>query len=119
MRIRKNVSASNSGEIEQLAKTADALAHPVRVKIFRYILACNSERKPVRNKDVVAAFPFAQATISQHMNKLIIGGLVEARPEGASVYYYANIGMIGRHIQQLRTFDPEASDIASLHRNLP
>jgi ArsR family transcriptional regulator len=104
MRIRKEVTDTMDKEINQIAKTSDALAHPVRIKIFRHILHCNSERKPVRNKDLVAVFPFAQATISQHMNKLIIGGLVETRSEGTSTYYYANIGTIGRYAQQLKIF---------------
>jgi ArsR family transcriptional regulator len=104
VRIRKDVTDSANGEIERIAKTSDALAHPARIKIFRYILLCNSERKPVRNKDLVALFPFAQATISQHLNKLIIGGLIETKQEGTSTYYYANIGTIGRYIQQLKIF---------------
>jgi ArsR family transcriptional regulator len=104
MRIRKDVTDTMDEEFNQIAKTSDALAHPVRIKIFRYILRCNSERKPVRNKDLVEVFPFAQATISQHMNKLIIGGLVDRRAEGTSAYYYANIGTIGRYSQQLKIF---------------
>ncbi|MDR1028414.1 MAG: helix-turn-helix domain-containing protein [Clostridiales Family XIII bacterium] len=104
MRIRKAAQDSSDGEIERIAKTSDALAHPARIRIFRYILHRNSERRPVRNKDIVAAFPFAQATISQHLNKLIIGGLIEARPEGTSTYYYANIGRIGQYAQSLKLF---------------
>ena len=104
MRIRKNELLENE-RTQQLAKTSDALAHPARVSIFRYILKENMERRPVRNKDIVEVFPYSQATISQHMNKLVQGNLVEAKQEGTSTLYYANVGELEQYINLLRSFD--------------
>ena len=92
------------GRKDQIAKISDALAHPARQDIFKYIMRCNRERRTVRNKDLVERFPYAQATISQHLNKLIIGGLVEVKREGVSSCYFANIGVIGQYIDLLRDF---------------
>jgi ArsR family transcriptional regulator len=101
MRIRKNKSLENM-TAQMIAITSDALAHTTRIELFQYIMRRNAERTPVRNKDLVAAFPYSQATVSQHMNKLIIGGLIEARQEGTSTYYYANIGALAQYVDFLR-----------------
>ena len=110
MRIRKDLpivstdegGGETRGEIDEIARVSDALAHPVRIDIYKYIIKCNTERRPIRNKDLVEAFPYSQATISQHMNKLVIGGLIKAKNVGVSTYYYANIGIIGKYIDLLK-----------------
>jgi ArsR family transcriptional regulator len=94
MRLRKHTELKDTDIA--LAKMADALAHPARVEIFRYILRCNSERNIVRNKNLVEALPYSQATISQHLTKLIGGGFITTRPQGTSTCYYANIGTISK-----------------------
>ena len=105
MRIRKEFETMQDDQILQAAAISDALAHPGRIKMFRYIMKCNSERTPVRNKDLVAAFEYSQATISQHLNKMIIAELVMTEQKGTSTYYYANIGIIGKYIEILKVFE--------------
>lgn len=105
MRIRKEFEQMPDEQIMQTAKISEALAHPGRIKIFRYIMKCNSERKPVRNKDIVEDFEYSQATISQHLNKMIIAELVKTEQKGTSTYYYANIGVIGKYIELLKVFE--------------
>lgn len=105
MRIRKEFDQMPDEKIVQAAKISEALAHPGRIKIYRYIMKCNSERKPVRNKDIVAQFDYAQATISQHINKLVIADLVVTEHENTSTYYYANIGIIGKYIEIIKEFE--------------
>jgi DNA-binding transcriptional ArsR family regulator len=78
----------------ELARMADAFAHPARVEIFRHILSSNRQRQLVRNKDLVEALPYSQATVSQHVSKLVTGGFLTARPQGTSVCYYANVGCV-------------------------
>ena len=46
-------------EIVLLAKVSDALAHPVRIKIFQFIMKNNATLTLVCNKDVVANFDYA------------------------------------------------------------
>ncbi|MDR0817802.1 MAG: helix-turn-helix domain-containing protein [Clostridiales Family XIII bacterium] len=94
MRLRKH-SESKDSDIA-LAKMADAFAHPARVEIFRFVLLSNSERRIVRNKDLVESLPYSQATISQHLAKLKDGGFITTRPQGTSTCYYANIGHISK-----------------------
>ena len=110
MRIRKDLAiaatevddAGTDRNAEEIARISDALAHPARIDIYKYIIKCNTERRPIRNKDLVEAFQYSQATISQHMNKLVIGGLIKSKSVGVSTYYYANIGIIGKYIDLLR-----------------
>lgn len=88
-----------------LARMSDAMAHPARIRMFRYILKRNTERRPVRNKDLVADFEYAQATISQHMSKLIIADLIETRQDGTSTLYYANIGAVRKFVDMIQDFN--------------
>jgi len=99
MRLRK-INRTDNRSIS-IAKTADALAHPLRVDLFRYILRCNKERLIVRNKDLVKAFGYSQATISQHLNMLKEGGLITVKNQATSSCYYANIGVLVRAIDEL------------------
>ena len=85
-----------------IAKASDALSHPARVAIFNFIYTENLARKKVCNKDIVAEFDYSQSTISQHLNKLLTGGLVEMQQEGNKNYYFANIGMLGQYLNSIK-----------------
>ncbi len=101
MRIRKDTGLERE-DILLIARASDALAHPVRVEIFRYIYNENLARRQVCNKDLVEEFDYAQATISQHMRKLVISGLVNVQKKETYSYYYVNIGMLGRYLNSVR-----------------
>lgn len=105
MRIRKEFEQMPDEQILKTARISEALSHPGRIKIFRFIMKCNSNRTPVRNKDIVEEFEYSQATISQHLNKMIIAELLETKQEGTSTYYFVNIGIIGQYIELLKTFE--------------
>jgi ArsR family transcriptional regulator len=104
MRIRKISDDMPEEEILLMAKVSDALAHPARIRIFRYIMNCNRTMEKVCNKDVVAAFDYAQATISQHIKILAKADLVEIKKENKYSYYYANIGTLGKYLDATRRF---------------
>ena len=53
MRLRKELDEMQEKDILLMAKISDALAHPARIKIFRYIMAQNKKRDRVCNKDLV------------------------------------------------------------------
>ena len=101
MRIRKDTGLEKD-DILLIAKASDALAHPARVEIFRYIYNENLARRQVCNKDLVEEFDYAQATISQHMRKLVFSGLVDVQKKETYSYYYVNIGMLGRYLNSVR-----------------
>ena len=107
MRIRKDRSAyeDQTGiDYELIALVSDALAHPVRLRLCRHIMQMNREMKDVCTKDMVEEFDYAQATISQHMKKLVRSGLVEIRKEEKFAYYYANLGVLARYIDAIKHF---------------
>ena len=70
MRLRKEIDEMQEKDILLIARISDALAHPARIKIFRYIMEQNKKREKVCNKDLVGHFDYSQATISQHVKKL-------------------------------------------------
>jgi len=113
MRIRKKRLVDdflNDEEILATARIADALTHPVRIMMLRYILMENLARHTVTNKDLVAVFGYAQATISQHLEKLKIGGLLDVQKKGTSSCYYARVGKLSTFIETLKKIEPLEED---------
>lgn len=104
VRLRKELDDMLEEEILLTAKVSDALAHPVRIKIFRFIFLNNRNRTPVCNKDVVAAFDYSQATISQHIKKLAAAELVQVKKQDKFSYYFVNIGMLGQYVDAVKKF---------------
>lgn len=97
MRIRNEYTQSEEimdDEIEMLATVSDALAHPARIRMLRYIMKQNKNLTPVCNKDLSRDFGYAQSTISQHMKTLVKSGLVEEKKKNRSTYYFVNIGRL-------------------------
>ena len=105
MRLRKDIDEMQEKEILLIAQISDALAHPARIKIFRYIMQQNKERKTVCNKDLVEAFDYSQATISQHVKKLVNAGLVEVRKEDRFSYYYVHLGVLQDYVNATKKFE--------------
>lgn len=104
MRLRKESDEMLEEEILLIAKVSDALAHPARVKIFRYIMQANRAMVLVCNKDLVENFDYAQATISQHIKKLADSGLIEVKKKDKFSYYYANLGMLMQYLNATKKF---------------
>ena len=98
MRLRKEQDEMMEEEVLLIAKVSDALAHPARINIFRYIMQSNRAMVQVCNKDLVEHFNYAQATISQHTKKLVDSGLVEVKKKDKYSYYYANLGMLKQYL---------------------
>ncbi|MBR5315661.1 MAG: helix-turn-helix transcriptional regulator [Firmicutes bacterium] len=104
MRIRKEQELFEEKDIEFIAQVSDALAHPVRLQLFRHIMQCNKSMETVCNKDLVASFDYAQATISQHMKKLVQSGLIEIQKKDKFSYYYANLGILMQYINATKKY---------------
>ncbi len=105
MRLRKESDDLQEEEILLIAKVSDALAHPARIKIYRFIMQSNRNRTPICNKDVVANFDYSQATISQHIKKLVEAELVQVKKEDKFSMYYANIGILGKYLNATKKFE--------------
>lgn len=104
MRIRKDNKDLMENEILLIADVSDALAHPLRVKMLKYIMTQNRAMKTVCTKDLVEEFGYAQATISQHMKKLVLSGLVESKHKEKFNYYYVNLGLLARYVNAAKKF---------------
>jgi Predicted transcriptional regulators len=107
MRIRKkndSLDDMSKKELESIAKVSDALAHPVRLELFRYIMQSNKSMNTVCTKDLVAEFDYAQATISQHMKKLVQSGLIEVKKQDKFSYYYVNLGILMQYIDNVKKY---------------
>lgn len=102
MRIRKSTDILNKEEIDLIAECSDALAHPARVEIFRFIYKANMNRQAVCNKEIVEEFDYAQATVSQHVSKLVGSGLVDAVKSGTKAQYYINLGRLGKYLTAIK-----------------
>lgn len=104
MRLRKESDELQEEEILLVARVSDALAHPARVKIFRFIYLANRNRETVCNKDVVAEFNYSQATISQHIKKLAESELIQIKKSDKFSIYYVNIGILGKYLDAVKKF---------------
>lgn len=104
MRLRKESDMMQDAEVLLISKVSDALAHPARINIYRFIMQCNKERISVCNKDVVAAFDYSQATISQHIKKLVQSDLIEVKKMDKYSYYYANMGALAMYLAATKKF---------------
>ena len=104
MRLRKELEEMMEEEILVTAQVSDALAHPARIKIFRYIYKCNRSFTKVCNKDIVAEFDYSQATISQHLKKLVECGLIQVKKKDKFSYYYANMGALAQYLMATKKF---------------
>lgn len=105
MRLRKNTDLLDEADAVLIADVSDALAHPARVKIYQYIMECNNDMVPVCNGDLVEAFDYSQATISQHVKKLIKADLVQMKKVEKKSMYYANIGKLSQYLSATRKFN--------------
>ena len=105
MRLRKEGTELQEEEILLIAQVSDALAHPARIKIYRFIMKRNRDRVPVCNKDVVAAFEYSQATISQHLKKLIQSELIHVEKTDKFSIYYANFGILMKYLDATKKFE--------------
>ena len=104
MRLRKEIDEMQERDILLIAKISDALAHPARIKIFRYIMAQNKKRERVCNKDLVNHFDYSQATISQHVKKLKDADLLQVKKQDRYSYYFVHLGTLNdlslKHISE-------------------
>jgi ArsR family transcriptional regulator len=77
---------------EAVARLAWAIAHPVRVRILRILLA----REACICGELVGQLPLAQSTVSQHLKILKESGIVHAEIDGPKVCYCINPDALAR-----------------------
>lgn len=94
MRIRREISGSFINKKDhKIAELANALAHPLRVALVRYLSEKNQGKgvdNVTCNKDLVKAFDYSQSTISQHVKILKECGLFITESKDKFTFYHLN-----------------------------
>lgn len=75
-----------SEENQQMAAIAQALSHPARITILKFL----AQKNDCICGDIVAELPLAQSTISQHLKELKKVGLIKGEIEGVKTCYCIN-----------------------------
>ena len=101
MRIRKEVE-HNLQDTAYLAHISDALSHPARVAILRYVAQKNAVRNDVCNSDLVKFLDYSQATISQHVKKLVKAELLLTEKQDKFTIYTINREKLQHYIRRLQ-----------------
>ena len=70
----------------ELAMFAKALAHPTRIAILEHL----ENQSCCFTGDLVAVFPLAQSTVSQHLKELKNAGLIQGELEPPKIKYCIN-----------------------------
>ena len=106
MRIRKDGFTNEISEQDQdISKVANALAHPLRVALVRYLKdknCGNGVENITCNKDLVELFDYSQSTISQHIKILKDCGLFTVETRNKFCYYHLNKELLNKFSDTLK-----------------
>jgi DNA-binding transcriptional ArsR family regulator len=83
---RTSADISYSVTEEVMARYAKALAHPVRIRILRFL----EKQACCYTGQLTGEIPLAQSTISQHLKELKEAGLIQGDVEPPRVKYCVN-----------------------------
>jgi len=75
-----------SEELQELASLAKLLSHPARLAILKYLSECKS----CISGDIAKELPLSRTTVSQHLQELKRGGLIQGEIEGNKICYCLN-----------------------------
>lgn len=106
MRAHNDVATAHSSQLapdtEQLALTADTLSHladPTRLHLLR-LLARGEQDVSTLTAQVTAS----RASVSQHLGRLRLAGLVQARREGRRMLYRVTSDHLGKLVDEACEF---------------
>ena len=85
----------------EAARIFHALAHPIRLRIVRLLLAGEAGAC----QEIVSRLPIAQSTVSQHIKVLRDAGLVSDTAEGSRRRYAFQVGAMEKARQFLRLLE--------------
>ncbi|MEM6806672.1 MAG: metalloregulator ArsR/SmtB family transcription factor [Bacteroidota bacterium] len=107
MRIRSNIKSKYISENDQeVARIANALAHPLRVALVRY-LGEKDEKTGLDNvtcnKELLEMFDYSQSTLSQHVKILKDCGLFTTKAKDKFTYYYLNRELLQKFTDSLNS----------------
>ncbi len=71
--------------LDQVSQTIKIIGHPQRLRILEYIDLHGESTVSA----IVAGVCGQQAAVSQHLNKMRLAGIIQARRDGRQVYYHS------------------------------
>jgi ArsR family transcriptional regulator, arsenate/arsenite/antimonite-responsive transcriptional repressor len=74
-----------ASKVEQHADQFNALGHPARLAILRYVVQGGPEGTPAG--EIQSKLDIPASTLSHHLDKLASAGLLRSRREGTFIYY--------------------------------
>ncbi len=80
------MSTPNLNDVEQIARFAKALGHPMRIAILEFLL----KQESCFFGEIHEVLPIAKATVSQHLKELKDAGLIQGEIEPPKVRYCIN-----------------------------
>jgi ArsR family transcriptional regulator len=98
----------DASELDEIAAAAEALGHPIRVRIVRILLAQDA----CMCGEIVDQLPVAQATVSQHLKILKRAGIVRSEIDGPRVCYCVDHAALGRHQAPLASLTARVSPVS-------
>ena len=96
-----------TGEDYRVAEIANALSHPMRVALVRYLGAKNNGKgidNVTCNKDLVGMFDCAQSTMSQHVKVLKDCGLFITESRDKFTFYFLNRELLKEYATSINQF---------------
>ncbi|MEM9324301.1 MAG: metalloregulator ArsR/SmtB family transcription factor [Bacteroidota bacterium] len=101
MRIRNELKGSKISPTDiRMAEIANALAHPVRVALVRYLSEKDTGKgldNNTCNKELVNMFDYSQSTISQHVKILCDCGLFRVERKDQFRFYFLNRELLAEY----------------------
>lgn len=94
--------------VNKIVKIHKTLADKTRWEIFNAIW----QHPGSSGKELLVEFKITQPTLSFHLNKLQLSGVVETKKRGQSHYYYPNIDIL----EEMIKYGQEALSVAKKAR---
>lgn len=89
-----------SEALQELAALSKLLSHPARLAILQYL----AETQTCISGDIAQELPLSRTTVSQHLQELKKGGLIQGEIEGNTVCYCLHPENIARLKKQIDDF---------------
>ena len=106
MRIRAEITSKYINDADhKVALVANALAHPLRAALVRYLSTKNYGRgvdNVTCNKDLVKMFDYSQSTVSQHVKILKEAGLFITESKDKFTFYTLNTALLEEFRESLK-----------------
>ena len=104
--MRKTKAGLGLEQIEAGADVLRALAHPLRMRILKFI----DESGQINVNRIYSSLQLEQSITSQHLRILRAANLVDTQRDGKYINYSINYNKVGRAIRAVREFSADEDE---------